>query len=143
MHQGLTPTWAACLFLLTSATAALAEPLCSPFADTAETLDAIRYLDLPDPLAERVARPLEADLLRGQIEQSTPPPLSKIYCDIGIFEMRIRFVQPVEDDAIAAVVTEAVYEWASEGEPVGWQIFGLARQPLCARGDAPFASLCP
>ena len=50
MHLVLTPTWAAFLFVLTSGTDALAEPLCSPFADTAETLDAIRYLDLPDPL---------------------------------------------------------------------------------------------
>jgi hypothetical protein len=139
----LTPTWAACLFVLTSGTAALAEPLCSPFADTAETLDAIRYLDLPDPLAERVALPREADLLRGQIEQLTPPPLSKIYCDIGIFEMRIRFVQPAEDDAIAAMVTEAIYVWDSSTETSGWLISRLAREPLCARGDAPFASLCP
>lgn len=143
MHQGLTPTWAAGLVVLTSATAAMAEPLCSPFADTAETLDPMRYLDLPDPLAERVAVSLEADLLRAQIEQSAPPPLSKIYCDIGMFEMRIRFVQPAEDDAVAAMVTEAVYIWASDAEPAGWQITGLARQPLCARGDAPFAPLCP
>ena len=143
MRRRLNLAWSACLIALTSTNSAFAEPLCSPFADTAETLDAMRYLDLPDPLAERAAAPLEADLLRAQIEQSAPPPLSKIYCEIGMFEMRIRFVQPAEDDAVAAMVTEAIYEWASDSEPVGWQISGLARQPLCARGDVHFAPLCP
>lgn len=122
--------------------AAQGSEFCNDFTDAAEELDPI-YLDIADPLAERVAQPLEADLLRGQIAQTSPAPLQKIYCSIGMFEMRLRFVQPAEDDAVKAIVTEATYAWDAEQNPAGWVLSSMRRQVACARGDAIFADLCP
>lgn len=131
-------TWA-CM----SGLSALANPHCAPFSEPVEVLDPLIYLDLPDPAAERVTMSIEAVLLGEQIANGTPFPLSKVYCEIGMFEMRVRFFQTQQDDAIASIVTEAIYEWMPDAEPVGWQLSGLSRRPLCGRGDAPFAAICP
>ncbi len=121
---------------------AAASPLCGDFTASAEELDLI-YLDQADPLAERVAQPLEADLLRPQIAETTLGSLQKIYCRIGMFELKLRFVQPVEDDAAAAVVTEAIYAWDATQDPAGWVLSRLRRQVACSRGAATFADICP
>jgi len=86
---------------------------------------------------------LETELLAQQISGDMPAPLQKLYCDIGMFGMTIRFVQPVEDDAISADVTEAQYIWDASQEPPGWVLSQMRRQPMCARGDDPFAPQCP
>ncbi|MFY0681511.1 MAG: hypothetical protein JXR13_13135 [Thalassovita sp.] len=132
---------AAGLFAL--ATAAHADPVCAAFTEGKEVLDPLIYADLPDPLTERVSDPIEADLLRDMLQSAEPQPLSKVYCKVGMFEMRIRFVQPVQDDSVAAFVTEALYEWQAQAEPAGWQLSALTRQLQCARGDAEFAPICP
>ncbi len=125
-----------------AAAPAAANALCAPFPQEAEALPLL-YLDLPDPIASRVIEPLTADLLRAQINGEAPPPLQTLFCEVGMFEMIVRAVQPAEDDAIAAIVTEAVYAWRPDAEPAGWQLSALRRHPLCARGDDPFAPLCP
>ena len=131
----------AALGLVGSVDAALAEPRCAPMLES-ESL-ALIYLDLPDPVASRVTGSVEEALLAEQISGPMPAPLTKLYCHIGMFEMSVRFVQPVEDDSIAGIVTEAVYAWQPDGEPAGWQLSAMNRQFLCARGDEPFAPLCP
>ena len=119
-----------------------ASPFCADFTDAAEELAPL-YIDMADPVSERVTLPIEGELLQAQIAQTSPGPLQKIYCDIGMFEMRVRFVMPAEDDAIAAEVTEATYAWDATQDPAGWVLFGLRRQMACARGDAVFTDICP
>lgn len=119
-----------------------ASEYCQDFTDKAEQLEPI-YIDLADPVSVRVAEPLEADLLNAQVEGTSPGPLQKHYCRIGMFEMQLRFVQPLEDDAIAAIVTEAIYEWDAAQDPAGWVLTHMRRQPACARGDAVFTDQCP
>jgi len=120
---------------------AAADPRCEPL-ESAETLP-LAYLDRPDPIASRVAASIEDALLADQISGERPAPLVKLYCRIGMTQMAVRFVQPLRDDSLAAMVTEAIYDWRPEAEPPGWQLSALHRQPLCARGDKPFAPLCP
>jgi hypothetical protein len=122
--------------------AAGATEFCAPFSEGAEDLPLI-YLDRPDPVITSVIEPVAADMLQDQINGDHPAPLQTVYCDVGMFQMTVRFVQPVEDDAVGAVVTEAVYAWRVDDEPAGWQLSALRRQLLCARGDEPFAALCP
>ena len=121
---------------------AFASSLCADFTDAAEELDLI-YLDIADPEASRVTQALEADILREQISEQSPGPTQKLYCKIGLFDLIVRFVVPVEDDAVEAIVTEAAYRWDAEQEPSGWMLASLRRQPACARGDTVFADLCP
>ena len=123
-------------------TAGWSNPICAPLSVAAEDLGLI-YLDIADPEAARVSLPLESDLLRQQIAGESPGPTQKLYCDIGLFDLHLRFVVPVEDDAILAIVTEAKYVWDPEQDPAGWMLNSLKRQPACARGDEPFADLCP
>lgn len=130
---------AASLFLC--AATAMAEPRCAPF-EAADALP-LTWLDRPDPVASRVAAPIEDALLAEQIAGERLAPLTKLYCRTGMFEMTVRFVQPLRDDSLAGLVTEAVYAWHPDGDPPGWQLSALRRQPVCARGDAPFAPLCP
>lgn len=142
-HPGLpTPASVLTAAALVLCPAAGATELCSPFSEGAEDLPLI-YLDRPDPIAARVIEPVAVDKLQDQIDGNHPAPLQTVYCNVGMFQMTVRFVQPVEDDAVRAVVTEAVYAWRVEDEPAGWQLSALRKQPLCARGDEPFAALCP
>ena len=119
----------------------LADPRCQPFT-AAEQLPLL-HLDRADPVENRVTGTIEQDLLAAQISGETMAPLSKLYCRVGMFEMAVRFVQPVEDDAVAGIVTEATYSWVPEADPPGWQLSKLERQQLCARGSEPFAQICP
>jgi len=128
--------------VLLFASAVHASPFCDDFTDAAEELDLI-YVDIADPLAERVAQPLEAALLAGQIAEVAPGPLQKLYCRIGMFEMDVRFFQPAEDDAILGGVTQAIYTWDADQDPSGWVLTGLRRQYACARGAATFTDICP
>ena len=132
----------AAVAILLVAGPAVAQPACEPL-DANATVLSLDFLDRADPMTARVAEPIEASLLAAQIDNSAPGPLQKLYCDIGMFDMTIRFVQPVEDDAISAVVTEAIYTWDAAQDPAGWVLSAMRRQPLCARGDAPFAATCP
>jgi len=116
----------------------------SPCAQFTAAVDAspLDFLDQADPITVRVAQPLEAHLLKAQIDSSEGGPLQKHYCDVGMFTLEIRFVQPLLDDALAALVTEAVYTWDAAQEPAGWVISQLRSQPMCARGPEPFAPVC-
>jgi hypothetical protein len=127
---------------LSAASLAQADPICAPFSGVAEDLPLI-YLDRADPMAARVAQSLEDALLKQKINTPEAGALKKIYCDIGMFEMRIRFEQPSQDDAVRALVTEAIYTWDSAQEPAGWMLSNLSSHAMCARGDVPFASVCP
>ena len=135
-------TLLATLLLATIPLLSHASELCDPFPSSAEEMPLL-FLDLPDPIISRVTQAQEEALLTEQVSGAVPAPLQKLYCDIGMFEMRVRFVQPVEDDAIHAMVTEAVYEWDADAEPAGWVLSTMGSHPLCARGDEPFAELCP
>ena len=139
MYFGLVIALAITCF---AAASAVAESRCAPF-EAGETLSVDAYIDRPDPLVSRVTTPIEDLLLAGQIASDAPAPLSKIYCRIGLTRMIVRFVQPLRDDTLAGITTEAVYDWRPDGDPPGWQLSSLRRQPLCARGGAPFAPLCP
>ncbi len=119
-----------------------ASPACAPMTDAATSLP-LEFLDRADPISARVSEPIETALLDAQIAGEVPAPFQKLYCDIGMFGMTIRFVQPAEDDAIHAVVTEAQYTWDAAQDPAGWVLTQMRRQPLCARGPEPFSELCP
>ena len=120
---------------------AMAAPVCDAFSDTAENLP-LEFLDRADPIAARVTVPLEDALLTAQIALREAEPLHKHYCQVGMFAMVVRFVQPVLDDSIAAIVTEATYEWDAAQDPAGWVLSTMQRHHMCARGPAAFAPLC-
>lgn len=105
-------------------------------------LDPAIYLDLPDPEMVRATAAIENSILTRMISDGRAG-LTKTFCDIGIQDMVIDFSEPVEDDAILAVLTRAVFIWDSSDEPVGWRLDRLGERPLCARGDDPFAAICP
>ena len=105
-------------------------------------LDPMIYLDLPDGDVVSVTGPIAA-AITGQILAGSAPYASKTWCQIGIQQMVVDFEVPIEDDAIRAFVTRAVYVWNAEATPVGWQISLLGERPRCARGDDPFAAICP
>lgn len=109
---------------------------------TFTTLDSTLYLDLPNPDPIAAAFPLEltlvTDLIKGDHRHVT-----KTYCQIGVQRMIIDFTVPVEDDAVSDWVTRAVYIWNSADAPVGWQLDQLGERGRCARGDDPFAPICP
>lgn len=104
--------------------------------------DAMQYLDLPDPETVRVTATLENALIAPLIAQEAAF-VTKTWCQIGIQRFIVDFEVPVEDDAIAAMRTRAVYIWEPSGDPVGWRIDQLGTRPVCARGDDPYAPLCP
>lgn len=128
----LAPLWAQ---------TATAGSVCEAFSDAAQDLP-LTYLDRADPLATRVTFPLEEDLLIGQIADPEAGPLQKHYCEIGMFTMVVRWVRPVADDSIAAIVTEASYDWDAGQDPAGWVLAQLREHHMCGRGPAPFAPLC-
>jgi hypothetical protein len=105
-------------------------------------LDATAYLDLPDSDVVRVTSPIET-AITNEILAENIRSASKTWCQIGIQRMIVDFEVPVEDDAISAMITRAIYVWNAQDDPVGWQISHLAERPRCARGDDPFAKLCP
>ena len=119
---------------------------CAPFMgdplDGFTPLDATAYLDLPDADVVRVTSPIETaiinDIVAGSIRTA-----SKTWCQISVQRMIVDFEVPVEDDSISAMITRAIYVWNAQDDPVGWQISLLAERPRCARGDDPFAKLCP
>lgn len=120
---------------------AQANTACAPFSDAAEELPLV-FVDRADPFAARVTSALEEKLLLEQLAEAEAPPLSKVYCAVGMFEMVVRFVQPQLDDSIAAIVTEARYAWDAAQDPAGWALAGMRRHHLCARGPAAFAPTC-
>ena len=128
-----------CVFFWAST--AHANAACEPFSDAAETLP-LEFLDRADPLAARVTSGLEEALLLEHIQQTEAGPFQKHYCEMGIFEMVIRFVQPTLDDSIFAMVTEATYAWDAGQSPAGWVLAGMRRQPMCGRGPSTFAPFC-
>lgn len=120
---------------------AQANPACGAFSEAVEDLPLV-FLDRADPFAARVTSALEEKLLLEQLAEPEAPPLTKIYCEVGMFEMVVRFVQPQLDDSIAAIVTEARYDWDAAQEPAGWVLADMGRHHMCARGPAPFAPTC-
>ncbi|MBU2936357.1 MULTISPECIES: hypothetical protein [Pacificibacter] len=119
---------------------------CAPFMgdplDGFTPLDATAYLDLPDSNVVRVTSPIET-AITNEIVAGNVSRASKTWCQISIQRMIVDFEVPVEDDAISAMITRAIYIWNAQDDPVGWQISQLAERPRCARGDDPFAALCP
>ncbi len=120
---------------------AAASPACEPFSDEAKDLP-LTYLDRADPLAARVTFPLEEDLLTRQIAEPESGSLQKHYCEMGMFTMVVRWVRPVADDSIAAIVTEASYDWDAGQDPAGWVLAQMREHHMCGRGPAPFAPIC-
>lgn len=104
--------------------------------------DAMQFLDLPDRDTVRATATLENALMSPLIAQEAAF-VTKTWCQIGIQRFIVDFEVPVEDDAIAAMRTRAVYVWDHSGDPVGWRIDQLGTRPVCARGDDPYAVLCP
>lgn len=129
-----------------SLSAPVAAQSCAPFMgdplDGFTPLDATAYLDLPDSDVVRVTSPIET-AITNEIVAGNMRSASKTWCQIGIQRMIVDFEVPVEDDAISAIITRAIYVWNAQDDPIGWQISQLAERPRCARGDDPFAELCP
>ena len=119
---------------------------CAPFMgdplDGFTPLDANAYLDLPDSDVVRVTSPIET-AITNEIVAGRTRTASKTWCQISVQRMIVDFEVPVEDDAISAMITRAIYVWNAQGDPVGWQISHLAERPRCVRGDDPFAHVCP
>lgn len=113
----------------------------NPFAGFTE-LDALQYLDLPDPDTTRATQVLEAHFV-GQVVAKEIMSFSKSWCAINLQSMIVDFEVPVQDDAIRSILTRAYYIWNSTEEPAGWQIKTLGERFVCARGEDPFAPLCP
>lgn len=134
-----------CLLLVVAPAPALAMQ-CAPFIPDPlagfTALDAGQYMDLPDGDTVRATSAIETslvnDIITGQIGSFT-----KTWCQIGVQRMIVDFAVPVEDDAIRAIVTRAIYVWDASFEPAGWRMDQLAERGICARGDDPFAPLCP
>ncbi|MEL6690679.1 MAG: hypothetical protein AAFP28_10200 [Pseudomonadota bacterium] len=105
-------------------------------------LDPLMFVDLPDQDTVRVTAALEQSFVDAAIANGLRG-LTKTYCHIGIQDMVVDFSQPVEDDAIRAILTRAVYVWDVTGDPVGWRLDALGERPICARGDDPLAPVCP
>ncbi|UWR43625.1 hypothetical protein [Phaeobacter inhibens] len=132
--------------LLAGVPASIAAQICSDFMPDPMVgfapLEIELYLDLPveDPIA--AAMPLELTMVDAMI-QGTQRQVTKTYCQIGIQRMIIDFAVPVEDDAFSDWVTRSVYEWDATAEPIGWRLDQLGDRGRCARGDDPFAAICP
>ncbi|MEM8536678.1 MAG: hypothetical protein AAGF56_02330 [Pseudomonadota bacterium] len=107
-----------------------------------EPIDPLLYVDLPDPDFIRVTGPVETSLFTPTIGQEGLGP-AKRYCQIGIQRMVVDFDVPVLDDAVAAMVTRVVYLWDTSGDMIGWRVDAVGERPRCARGDDPWAVLCP
>ncbi|WP_417269936.1 MULTISPECIES: hypothetical protein [Alphaproteobacteria] len=126
--------------------APVAAQSCAPFMgdplDGFTPLDAMAYLDLPDGDVVSVTSPIET-AITNEIVAGSIRTASKTWCQIGVQRMIVDFEVPVEDDAISAMIIRAIYVWNAQDDPVGWQISQLAERPRCARGDNPFATLCP
>jgi len=105
-------------------------------------LDPMQYLDLPDPDAARATAVIEMERFNAVVGQEVAR-LSKRYCDIGIQSMIVEFETPLLDDAIAGQILRAIYIWDSSGDPIGWRLDQLGERFRCARGDDPWADLCP
>ena len=104
--------------------------------------DAFVFLDLPDRYAARATATLEGSFVDRVIAEEIRS-FSKSWCQIGLQTMILDFDTPVEDDAIGSVLTRAVYVWDTQSDPVGWRIDQLGDRNVCARGDDPFAAICP
>jgi hypothetical protein len=110
--------------------------------DGFSALDAMAYLDLPDPDALRVTQVVEDSFVVKMIAGDIGG-FSKTWCRIGVQSSIIDFDVPVEDDAIRSILTRVVYEWKTTPDAFGWQISALGERSICARGDDPFAIVCP
>lgn len=134
------------LIMCLSFGAPIAAQSCAPFMgdplDGFTPLDATAYLDLPDGDVVSVTSPIET-AITNEIVAGNYRSASKTWCQIGIQRMIVDFEVPVEDDAISAMITRVVYVWNAQDVPVGWQISQLAERPRCARGNDPFADVCP
>jgi hypothetical protein len=136
----------AALFIGISFATPVLSQVCAPFMgdplDGFTPLDAMAYLDLPDGDVVRVTSSLEA-AITNKIIAGSIRTASKTWCHIGLQRIIVDFEVPVQDDAISAMITRAIYIWNAQDDPVGWQISQLAERPRCARGDNPFADICP
>jgi hypothetical protein len=130
----------------TGATAALGQTPCQMTNPDRlagfSALNAMVFLDLPDPITTRATATLESSFVDQLISEDIRG-FSKTWCEIGLHTMVIDFEVPVEDDAIKSILTRGVYVWDTTTEPIGWRIESLGERPVCARGDDPFAALCP
>lgn len=105
-------------------------------------LDPTLYADLPDPDPMTAAFGLELTLV-NRLVAGEISGLTKTYCQISVLQTVIDFSYPVEDDAFTDWITRAVFVWDSSDEPIGWRLEQLGERGRCARGDNPFAPLCP
>ncbi|MCG3268315.1 hypothetical protein [Yoonia sp. I 8.24] len=106
------------------------------------SLDAMMFVDLPDPIATRATSTVESSFV-DQVTREEISAFSKTWCEIGLQTMVVDFEVPVEDDAVKSILTRAVYIWDTQMDPVGWRLDALGERQLCARGDDPFAEICP
>lgn len=108
-----------------------------------ETLDAMRYLDMPDQDAMRATTAIELELSLKLGREEIAPPLVKSYCQIGLTRMVVEFFVPFEDDAILGDVTRAIYRWSTDGDmPAGWQISKIGKRNVCVRSRNQTTGLC-
>ena len=110
--------------------------------DGFDLLNPEMFLDLPDPDTVRATASIEQSLVSEMISNPSAS-ITKTYCDIGIQSMVVDFSQLVEDDAVIAILKRAVFIWDSSGDPIGWRLERLGERLLCARGNDPFAPICP
>lgn len=132
-----------CLILFPSIVAA---ERCAPLLPDPLTgfapMDPMMFLDLPDPDTTRAVNTFE-DSFTSRMVAGEISGFIKRWCQIGITSFIVEIEVPVEDDAVAAQITRAIYEWTPTEDPVGWQIHALGERFRCARGDDPFAEVCP
>ncbi|MDO6591216.1 MULTISPECIES: hypothetical protein [Rhodobacterales] len=106
------------------------------------SLDAMIFVDLPDPIATRATSTVESSFV-DQVISEEISAFSKTWCEIGLQTMVVDFEVPVEDDAVKSILTRAVYIWDTQMDPVGWRLDAIGERQLCARGNDPFAEICP
>lgn len=143
MHRKILAVSTSCLLATATALHAESCQIDGPDIFDGFTLkDISQLIDLPDPETVRAVQLLERPwvdrIISGELQS-----FSKSWCDIGIQDMIVELRIPVEDDAIRAIEQRALYVWDSSGEPVGWRIEALGERFQCARGDDPYAALCP
>ena len=131
--------------LLTAPTAALTAG-CSPYGvDPLEAFqlgDALEYVDLPDAETTRATSAVEAGFVAAMVAEEIPG-FAKTWCEIGISRAVVDFDVPVEDDAIGAKVTRAVYIWDAGADGPGWRLDQIGTRLVCAQGPDPYAEFCP
>lgn len=110
--------------------------------DGFEATGAELYADLPDSNTFTAVAPIEQSLLQQTYGAETPW-LSKRWCHIGIQSFVVEFEVPLLDDSLAAQIIRAVYVWDATGDIIGWRLAEVGQVYRCARGNDPFATICP